>query len=321
MSKTILITGGAGFIGSELVRQISCLKDRVIVIDKLTYSGDLARLKSVKNKITFYKLDITDNKRLRALFDKVRPDYVIHCAAETHVDRSITDNTPFIKTNIMGTQNLIDASREFKVKKFLHVSTDEVYGEHACGYFKETDQVQPRNPYAVTKAAGDLLVQAAVKTYGFPAMIVRPCNCYGSWQYPEKLIPVVISKILSGQKAPVYGQGKQIREWLYVEDCARGIQKIFQKGIIGGIYNIGSGFEQPNIKTVLAILKLLGKNKDSVAFVKDRPGHDFRYSVDFNCLKFLGWKPLISFEDGLRRTVAWYIQNQKWVKQKNKIRR
>ncbi|MBF0478244.1 MAG: dTDP-glucose 4,6-dehydratase [Candidatus Omnitrophica bacterium] len=316
MKRKILITGGAGFIGSELVRQMGQSKDQVIVLDKLTYCGDLARLESVKNMIKFCKVDIADKEQLRALFDKVRPDYVIHCAAETHVDRSIVDNTPFIKSNILGTQNLIDVSCAFKVKKFLHVSTDEVYGEHVCGYFKENDPLQPRNPYAATKAAGEWLVQSAVKTHKFPAMIVRPCNCYGPWQYPEKLIPVVISKTLTDQKVPVYGQGLQVREWLHVADCCRAMQIIFRKGKTGEVYNIGSGFEQKNIKTVMAIIKLLGKDQKIIKFVKDRPGHDYRYSVDFNRLKSLGWKPKIPFEAGIKITIQWYIQNQKWLKQK-----
>ena len=203
-----------------------------------------------------------------------------------------------------------------RLKSFVHISTDEVYGQSLKGFFKETDPLKPRNPYAVTKTSGELLVQAAIHTFNLPAMIVRPANNYGPWQYPEKLIPVVISRSLNDQSVPVYGKGHQIREWLHVSDCARGIFLVLEKGKVGEIYNIGSCFEQRNIDTVKAILKYLGKKEDLIRFVPDRPGHDFRYSVD--CVKIgkLGWRPQVSFDDGIASTIAWYKINSAWLKRK-----
>ncbi len=314
----ILITGGAGFIGSEFVRQTVNKNHRLIVVDKLTYAGDLARLREVSNQIKFNKTDICDRKKLHDIFKKEKPDIVIHFAAETHVDRSIQDASAFIKTNVQGTQNLIDFSREFKINKFIHVSTDEIYGESKSGYFKETDPLKAKNPYSSTKAAGELLVQAALHTYQFPGIIIRPANNYGPWQYPEKLIPVIIFKALNNTKVPVYGKGAQIREWLHVSDCASGIHTILQKGKIGEIYNIGSYFEQQNINTVKMILDGLGKPHTLIEFVQDRPGHDFRYSVDCSKLQRLGWKAKVDFPSGLKQTIGWYRAHQGWlVKKRN----
>jgi dTDP-glucose 4,6-dehydratase len=243
--KNILVTGGAGFIGSAFVR-LTAGRKNLTIVDKLTYAGDLARIKEVKDKIDFYKADIADAKKMSSIFAKVRPHTVVHFAAETHVDRSIKSAAEFLTTNVIGTQNLINCSREFGVKKFIHISTDEVYGANTCGkkVFKETDPLNPQNPYSASKASAELLIQAAQNTYDFPALIIRPANNYGPWQYPEKLIPVIVSRALNNQKVPVYGRGKQIREWLYVEDCVRGIELILNKGKLGQVYNIGSGIEQ-----------------------------------------------------------------------------
>ncbi len=309
----ILITGGAGFIGSQFVRQSVKKNDNLVVVDKLTYAGDLARLKEVNKELQFHKADICDRNKLREIFKKENPDIIIHFAAETHVDRSIQDAAPFIKTNVQGTQNLIDLSREFEIKKFIHISTDEIYGESKEGYFKESDPLKAKNPYSSTKAASELLVQAAMHTYQFPAIIIRPANNYGPWQYPEKLIPVIILKALNDTKVPVYGKGAQIREWLHVSDCARGIDTILRKGKIGEIYNIGSYFEQQNITTVKMILNHLKKPHTLIEFVQDRLGHDFRYSVDCTKLQKLGWKATVDFKTGLKQTIDWYQNHGTWL--------
>lgn len=316
--RKILVTGGAGFIGSEFVRQAVKNNYRLIVVDKLTYSGDIARLKEIIKKIKFYKVDICDRPRLSLIFKKELPDTVIHFAAETHVDRSIQNAEPFIKTNVIGTQNLIDLARTFEIGKFIHISTDEIYGESRSGFFKESDPIKAKNPYSSTKAAGELLIRAAMHTYQFPAIVVRPANNYGPWQYPEKLIPVIILKASNDKKVPVYGKGAQIREWLHVSDCARGIHTIMRKGKIGETYNIGSYFEQPNLKTVKMILQHLGKTESLIEFIKDRPGHDFRYSVDCTKLCQLGWRAQVDFSRGLKETIAWYQSHGTWlIKKRN----
>ena len=315
--RKILVTGGAGFIGSEFVRQGVKRGYRLFVIDALSYAGDLTRIKEVSKDIHFEKTDICAKEKLEIIFKREKFDSIVHFAAETHVDRSLKDNTPFIRTNILGTQHLIDLSLKYGVKTFAHISTDEVYGQSLKGFFKETDPLKPRNPYAVTKASGELLVQAAIHSFNFPAIIIRPANNYGPWQFPEKLIPVVISKSLNDQRVPVYGKGHQIREWLHVADCANGVFQILEKGKVGEIYNIGSCFERCNIDTVKTILKLLGKSVDLIQFVPDRPGHDFRYSVDCEKLCKLGWHPEVSFDEGIAGTIAWYKINQRWLKAKS----
>ena len=315
--KKILVTGGAGFIGSAFVRLIAksiiarsmaTKQSNVIVVDKLTYAGDLKRLEEVKNKFKFYKTDICDKNKINSIFANEKPDIVAHFAAETHVDRSINDATPFIETNIKGTQILLDASRKHKVNKFIFISTDEVYGEIANGKFNENSPIRPNSPYAASKAAADLLVQAYIRTYQFPAVIIRPSNNYGPWQYPEKLIPVIISAALKNKKVPVYAKGLNVREWLYVDDCAEGILKVAQKGKIGQIYNLGSGDERKNIIVVKAILDILAKPHSLIQFVADRPGHDIRYSLDATKIKkSLGWRPRLDFGEGLEKTISWYV--------------
>ncbi|MBN1870690.1 MAG: dTDP-glucose 4,6-dehydratase [Candidatus Omnitrophica bacterium] len=312
----ILVTGGAGFIGSEFVRQAVKKGQKIVVLDKLTYAGDIKRLEGIKGKYAFYKTDICQKEKLEAAIKKERPQTIVHFAAETHVDRSIQDALPFIHTNVTGTQNLIDLSRKYKVKKFFHISTDEVYGESRRGKFLETAELKPKNPYSATKAAAELLVHAAIQTYHFPAVIIRPSNNYGPWQYPEKLVPVVILKALKNRKVPVYGIGKQIREWLHVRDCAEAIHFILKKGKVGEIYNIGTYFESENLVTVKRILKLLQKPNRLIEFVADRPGHDFRYSVDCSKIHRLGWKPKIQFAGGIKDTVQWYSAHLNWMEQK-----
>jgi dTDP-glucose 4,6-dehydratase len=314
--RKILVTGGAGFIGSEFVRQGVKRGYRFVVIDLLTYAGDLNRIKEVAGDIRFKRIDICSKEKLNSLFQREKFDGLVHFAAETHVDRSLKDNTPFIRTNVLGTQNLIDLSLKFGLKSFIHVSTDEVYGQSLKGFFNESDPLKPRNPYAVTKASGELLVQAAIHTFNLPGIIIRPANNYGPWQYPEKLIPVVISKSLLDQPVPVYGKGHQIREWLHVADCACGIFLVLEKGRVGEIYNIGSCFEKRNIETVKTILKILGKKADLIHFVPDRPGHDFRYSVDCTKINKLGWRPQVAFDEGITSTVAWYNNNSAWLARK-----
>jgi len=316
----ILVTGGAGFIGSAFVRLLTKgTVPEVIVIDKLTYAGDLKRLREAGDKFKFYKTDICDKNRIEKIFSVEKPDVVVHLAAESHVDRSINDATPFIETNIKGTQILMDASRKHGIKKFIFLSTDEVYGEIPRGKFNESSPIKPNSPYAVSKAAADLLVQSYDRTYKFPAIIIRPSNNYGPWQYPEKLIPLAILRILEGEKIPVYGKGKNIREWLFVEDCAKGIAVIMEKGQIGHVYNLGSSQECRNINTVKLLLKALKARQDRFEFVKDRPGHDIRYCLDCKkTFKQIGWKPETRLEEGLKLTVSWSLKNQDWLKSKLK---
>jgi len=315
----ILITGGAGFIGSEFVRLTVAHGFKPVVIDKLTYAGDSRRLASVRNQMKFYRVDICRLDQILAIFKKEKPQWVVHFATETHVDRSILDAKPFILTNILGTQTLIEASLRCGIKKFIHISTDEVYGEIHRGSYDETASLKPGNPYSASKAAADLLIQSSVRTYGFPAIIIRPCNNYGPWQYPEKFIPVIILKALNGQKVPVYGQGKQRREWLFVADCAQAIFMIMKKGVRGQIYNVSSHNEQPNLKTAKQILALLDKPASLIQFVRDRPGHDFRYCLNCDKLKRLGWKPKVALAQGLRETVQWYQMHSSWSAGKLKV--
>ncbi|MBP9855626.1 MAG: dTDP-glucose 4,6-dehydratase [Candidatus Omnitrophica bacterium] len=320
MKAKIFVTGGAGFIGSEFVRQ-NASKYQIIVLDKLTYAADQKRLKDVSKYIKFYKTDIADVKKLENTFKKEKPTYVIHFAAETHVDRSISDSRPFVTANVVGTQNLVDVSRKYNIKRFIHISTDEVYGDTTSrsSRFTETAPLKPNNPYSATKAAGELIVRAAIRTYHFPAIIIRPANNYGPWQYPEKLVPMVILRAMKGKRIPVYGRGKQIREWLHVSDCARGIKKIFTNGKIGEIFNIGSYAERNNLMTVRTILKSMNKPKNLIQFIKDRPGHDFRYCVDDSKLRKLGWSPQVRFETGMKETISWYEQHSDWLDKKSDL--
>lgn len=312
--KKIIVTGGAGFIGSEFVRQAVKNGYKTTVIDNLSYAGDLERIKEVKTKITFQNADICDKKKIDNILKKEKVSSIIHFAAESHVDRSILNADIFLKTNIIGTQVLLDASKKYGVEKFVLLSTDEVYGEIEKGEFFERSQIKPNSPYSVSKAASDLLVQAYIRTYGFPGIIVRPSNNYGPWQYPEKFVPVIIYKALNNEKIPVYGKGINIREWLYVSDCANAIMAILNKGKTGEIYNIGSGNERKNIEVVSHILSILKKPANLIEFVKDRPGHDIRYSLNFDKIKKeMGWEPKIDFKNGMELTVSWFKNNYPWL--------
>jgi len=318
-----LITGGAGFIGSDLVRKLGKDKDiKVIVVDKLTYAGDIRRIEKVLENISFYQEDITNYEGLNIIFEKEKPDIVVHYAAETHVDRSILNPDIFIQTNVIGTLNLLKLSQKFNIEKFIHISTDEVYGElplNSKEKFTEETPLKPNSPYSASKASADMLVRAFIKTYGLPAIIVRASNNYGPWQYPEKLIPLSIVRILSNEKIPIYGTGRNIRTWLFVEDFTEAVLKIIEKGKIGEIYNVGSSEEKTNIEVVKKLLELLGKGEQFIEFVPDRPGHDLRYAVDTTKIEMeLNWKPRVNFEEGLEKTVKWYLANKDWLFEKKR---
>ena len=314
----LLVTGGAGFIGSEFVRKGVKQGFDIVVVDKLTYAGDLERLSEVKDRIRFYKTDIQNREFVEYVFEKEKPNAVVHFAAESHVDRSILDAAPFIETNIKGTQVLLDISKNYDLNLFINIATDEVYGELGEeGQFFEHTPLNPNSPYSVSKASADMLGRAYFRTFGLPVVTLRPSNNYGPWQYPEKLIPVVILKALNNEKIPVYGKGQNIREWLYVSDCAEAIITVIDKAKPGEVYNIGSGFEKRNIEVVRTILKILNKPEDLISFVKDRPGHDFRYSLNTAKIKReIGWTTKTSFEEGIEKTVRWYLDNLGWVNRK-----
>lgn len=314
----ILVTGGAGFIGSEFARQAAGRGYKVIVADKLTYAGDLRRLAGIKGRYVFYKCDICDRRQIEPVFRNERPQAVVNFSAETHVDRSIKDASRFIGTNVEGVRILMDASRESRIEKFIQLSTDEVYGEIHEGRFREDFSLNPNSPYSASKAAADLLIKSYIRTYDFPAVIVRPSNNYGPWQYPEKLIPVIINNAMQNKKVPVYAKGLNVREWLYVSDCAEAILFLLDKARTGETYNIGSGYREKNIDVVKLILRMLKKPLSLIEFVRDRPGHDFRYALDFSKVRKLGWRPRTGFSSGLENTVAWNIANRGWLAQKAK---
>lgn len=315
----LLVTGGCGFIGSHLVRHL--LRSRpdleVLNLDALTYAGNLSNLHDVASlpRYRFLKGDITDRDGLLKVFQH-RPRWVVHLAAESHVDRSIHDSTAFVRTNVLGTQLLLDLARQFEVERFVHVSTDEVYGSLGpTGAFTESTPLAPNSPYAASKAASDLLVLAAVRTHGLPAIITRCSNNYGPYQFPEKLIPLFIKNLLADQPVPVYGDGQQIRDWIHVQDHCEAIARVLDQGRVGEVYNIGGRSECTNLELTHRLLQLLQKPPSLIRHVHDRPGHDRRYAID--CSKIereLGWRPCISFEAGLEQTVDWYRRNQSWVR-------
>ncbi|QEL16283.1 dTDP-glucose 4,6-dehydratase [Limnoglobus roseus] len=315
---TLLVTGGCGFIGSNFVRHLlatdpSC---KVINFDALTYAGNLANLRDVANHTNykFIKGDITNRDEVRAALQLGVTD-VIHFAAESHVDRSIQDSGPFIKTNVLGTQILLDAAREFKVQKYVQVSTDEVYGSLGpTGLFTEQTPLDPSSPYSASKTASDVLVKAYQHTFGMNAVITRCSNNYGPYQFPEKLIPLFVTNLMNDQPVPVYGDGMQIRDWIHVLDHCRGVEAAWRNGKAGEVYNFGGRCERANIEITKLLLKLLGKTESLIRYVADRPGHDRRYAID--CTKAereLGWKPLVSFDQGLQETIDWYKANGDWI--------
>ena len=307
-----LITGGAGFIGCNFVRHMlrEHPDDEIVVLDKLTYAGRLENLEEVKSRITFVKGDITDKDIVRRTVPGC--DTIVNFAAESHVDRSITSPEDFVRTDVLGVFTLLEEARRCDVKRFLQISTDEVYGSTVSGSFGELNILDPSSPYSASKAGGELLARSYVRTYGLNVMVSRSSNNYGPFQYPEKLIPVLVLKALRDEPLPIYGKGMNIRDWLHVEDNCRAIDLILAKGKPGDIVNIGSGNEVPNIDVAKLILRHMKKPESLIRFVQDRPGHDFRYSLNWDRLRKMGWKPKVKFEDGLNSTVDWYLANKAW---------
>ncbi|MDF2802267.1 MAG: dTDP-glucose 4,6-dehydratase [Anaerocolumna sp.] len=339
--KTYLVTGGAGFIGSNYIHYMLGKYEDIFVIniDKLTYAGNLSNLKDISEnkRYTFIKGDITDSSLVNSIFEKYNIDYVVNFAAESHVDRSIENPMEFIKTNIEGTFALLQAAKKAWLsgetwktgKKFLQVSTDEVYGSLGeTGYFTETTPLDPRSPYSASKASADMLAKSYFDTYKMPVNITRCSNNYGPYQFPEKLIPLMINNCLSGKDLPVYGDGKNVRDWIYVEDHSSAIDLVLHNGQIGQVYNIGGGNEKTNIeiiKTIISTLKNLLSESDirrshigenQIKYVADRKGHDRRYAIDSSKISNeLGWKAKTSFEEGMKETISWYLDNLKWLEE------
>jgi dTDP-glucose 4,6-dehydratase len=314
----VLVTGGCGFIGSNFIRYLleTDPKVRVVNLDHLTYAGNLANLADLADqpRYRFVRGDITDRNAVGRLF-KEGVDAVLHFAAESHVDRSIHDSGPFVRTNVLGTQVLLDAAREHTVQRFVHISTDEVYGSLGpTGFFTEETPLAPNSPYAASKAASDLLVRSYAHTFGLPAIITRCSNNYGPYQFPEKLIPLFIANLLRDEPVPVYGDGLQVRDWIHVRDHCAGIDRAWRNGQVGEVYNFGGRCEKTNLELTHLLLEALGKPTTLIRYVKDRPGHDRRYAID--CSKAereLGWRPAVPFAEGLRATISWYKTNAEWV--------
>ena len=322
--KTLLVTGGAGFIGSAFIKHE--LKKRtdykIINLDNLTYCGNLENLKDVQDNpnYEFVKGNIVDKNLVSKLIKKA--DFVINFAAETHVDNSIKSPEIFIETNVQGTLNLLQCCKEIGIEKYIQISTDEVYGSLGnIGSFSESSPLAPNSPYAASKASGDMLTRAYYKTFSLPTVITRCSNNFGPNQYPEKLIPFFISKLLKGEKVPLYADGSNVRDWLYVYDHCEAIDLVLQKGKIGETYNIGGQNEKTNLEITKLILNALGKDENSIEYVKDRLGHDKRYAISSEKIKKeLGWKPLYTFEEGIKQTIDWYLKNQDWIKNIEKKR-
>ena len=319
-----LITGGAGFIGSNFIyyELNNYPEDEFICLDKLTYAGNLETLKlALKNsKFRFIKGDIADRKFVYDLFAEEKPDIIVNFAAESHVDRSIENPEIFLQTNVIGTSVLMDACRQYGIKRYHQVSTDEVYGDLPLDrpdlFFTETTPIHTSSPYSASKAAADLLVQAYYRTYELPITISRCSNNYGPYHFPEKLIPLMIVNALNDKKLPVYGNGENVRDWLYVEDHCSAIDLIIRKGKVGEIYNIGGHNEKTNFDVVKTIIRELGKSEDLIEFVVDRPGHDKRYAIDPTKIhKELGWFPMTKFNDGIKKTINWYLTHEYWWKE------
>lgn len=317
--KKVLVTGGAGFIGGNFVQyMVDKYKSYDIYnLDLLTYAGDLTKHKDIEVEENYYfiQCDIADREAIFKHFENEKFDYVVHFAAESHVDRSITDPGIFIKTNVMGTQVLLDASKEYDVSKFIHISTDEVYGEldfDPTKFFTEKTPLQPNSPYSASKTSSDLLVRAYHETYGLPMNITRCSNNYGPYHFPEKLIPLSISRVLNDEKVPVYGDGKNVRDWLHVYDHCTAIDLVLHQGVNGEVYNVGGHNERTNLEVVKTIIQALNKSEDLIEFVEDRLGHDQRYAIDPTKLEKLGWEPTYNFDTGIDQTIHWYLENKEW---------
>ena len=320
--KKILVTGGAGFIGGNFVQyMVNKYPEYAIYnIDVLTYAGDLTKHRDIEKNENYHfvKEDIIDRDVIMPLFKKEKFDYVVHFAAESHVDRSIADPAVFVSTNVLGTQVLLDAARQVGVTKFVHVSTDEVYGEldfDPTTFFTEKTPLQPNSPYSASKASSDFLVQAYHHTYGVPINITRCSNNYGPYHFPEKLIPLTISRVLDEEKVPIYGDGQNIRDWLHVFDHCVAIDLVLHEGVNGEVYNVGGHNERTNLEVVKTIINTLGKSEELITFVADRLGHDRRYAIDATKLEQLGWQPIYTFETGIAHTIQWYLENKEWWKQ------
>lgn len=310
----VLVTGGAGFIGSAFARLL--VRERpdwkVVVFDTLTYAGNRANLAPIEASHVFIHGDIADANAVRSALKEHAITAIVNFAAESHVDRSIMSGMEFIETDICGTYVLLTEARAAGIQRYVQVSTDEVYGSIPEGSATEESLLKPNNPYSASKAGGDLQVRAAFQTHGFPACITRGSNTYGPYQYPEKMIPLFVTNLLEGEKVPLYGDGKNRRDWLYVDDHAQGILTVLEKGVAGGIYNLGSTEEQENIALTQRILFALGKDAEWIEHVADRPGHDRRYALDSSKAHALGWKPSVPLDDGLQKTIAWYQEHRAW---------
>lgn len=317
----IIVTGGAGFIGGNFMHYMvnRYPEDTIICVDALTYAGNLSTLEMIKNKSNyrFHHADITDRVTMRNIFEQYHPDIVVNFAAESHVDRSITEPDIFIKTNVLGTQVLLDLCKEFETKRFHQVSTDEVYGDLPLDkpelFFTEATPIHTSSPYSASKASADLLVLAYFRTFDLPITISRCSNNYGPYHFPEKLIPVMIINALHDRQLPVYGNGSNVRDWLYVLDHCKAIDLIIRKGTVGEVYNVGGHNERDNLTVVKTILSILGKSKSLISYVTDRPGHDLRYAIDPTKITTeLGWVPEMSFEEGIAQTIQWFLNHEDW---------
>jgi dTDP-glucose 4,6-dehydratase len=310
----ILVTGGAGFIGSNYIRYVlrEFAEDSLVNFDKLTYAGNLENLTEVAEdpRYSFVRGDICDEAAVGEVMAGV--DAVVNFAAETHVDRSIQHSGAFIDTDVKGLYVLLEAARARAIERFVHVSTDEVYGSLESGSFEETDPLNPSSPYAASKAGGELVAKALEHTFGYQILITRGTNTYGPYQYPEKVVPLFVTNAIEDTPLPLYGDGMNVRDWLYVEDHCSGVDTVLRRGTPGEAYNLGAGQERTNLELTRRVLELMGKGEDLIKFVKDRPGHDRRYSVDSGKARALGWGPRVGFEEGLKRTVAWYRDNEAW---------
>jgi dTDP-glucose 4,6-dehydratase len=312
----ILVTGGLGFIGSNFIRQMleEHPDDSIVNLDKVTYAGNPDNLKDIAGdpRYAFVRGDICDPEIVGSVFREHPIDAVVHFAAESHVDRSIHDSSVFVRTNVLGTHVLLEAALSRGVKRFIHVSTDEVYGSIRSGSFRETDNLNPSSPYSASKAASDLLARSYHITHDLGVIVTRCTNNFGPYQYPEKLIPLFVTNLLEEKKVPVYGTGQNVRDWIHVADHCRAVDFVLRHGEPGEVYNIGGGNEKSNLEITEGILKALGTDRSMIEYVPDRPGHDWRYSLDSSKLRAMGWKPEFDFETALRATVQWYTENEWW---------